>query len=117
MTKLPFPCTLELIRGDVVLGTISAHQDDAKSPWHSGAFHPSAEFEAVRSLFEDELRLLQANTEDDDAQWDDWEAAHAALHEPGLRVEATDGTYAADEILIHIKGTEAWWRNDDASES
>lgn len=117
MSKLPHPCTLELIRGDVVLGTIETRPDDGKSPWHSGAFQPSAEFESVRGLFEHELRLLQANTEDDDDQWDEWEAAHAELHGPGLRVQATDQAYAADEILIHIKGSEAWWRVDDEADA
>lgn len=113
MSKQRMPGTLNLLRGNVVLGTIEVSKGEADLPWYSGVFHASPEFEAVRGLFEQELRLLQANTTDDSAQWDDWEAVHAELHEPGIRLEATDGTYVADEILVHINGTEAWWRLEE----
>ena len=106
------PRTLQLVRGDNVLGTIEVKPGSADFPWFSGAFQPSAQFEAVRDLFEHELKLLRANTTNDSDQWDDWEAAHEELHEPGLRLEATDRSYVADEILIHIDGMEAWWRNE-----
>jgi hypothetical protein len=65
----------------------------------------------VRGLFERELLLLRANTDDDADQWDEWENVHAELHEPGIRLQSPDKSYAADEILIHIDGKEAWWRN------
>ncbi len=104
------PRTLELVRGYTLLGTIDVKPKEADQPWYSGAFHPLAEFEAVRGLFELELRLLQGNTSDDPAQWDEWEAVHAELHEPGMRLQSADKSYAADEILIHIDGKEAWWR-------
>ena len=104
--------TLELVRGDAVLGTIDVKPGEADFPWFSGVFHPTAEFELVRDLFEQELGLLRANTADDSAQWDDWEAVHAELHEPGLRLRSADESYEEDEILIHIDGSEAWWRSD-----
>ena len=63
-------------------------------------------------LFDQELRLLRANEADDSALWDDWEAVHAELHDPGIRLEATDRSYRADDILIHINGSEAWWRSE-----
>lgn len=110
MPKQQMPEILNLVRGNVVLGTIEVRKGEADFPWYSGEFHASAEFEGVRELFERELELLQANTTDDSAQWDDWEAVHAELHEPGLRLEGKDRSYDADEILIHINGTEAWWR-------
>jgi hypothetical protein len=112
MSKQQVPHTLELVRGGVVLGTIDVKPGDGDLPWRSGAFRPLPEFEAVRSLFEHELQLLRDNTTNDSAQWDDWEAAHAELHEPGLRLQAKDRSYAADEILIHIEGSEAWWRSE-----
>jgi hypothetical protein len=110
--KPQVPRTLELVRGSVVLGTIEVKPGDGDLPWRSGAFRPSAEFEAVRGLFARELQLLRDNTADDPAQWDDWEAAHAELHDPGLRLQARDKSYAADEILIHIEDSEAWWRSE-----
>ena len=112
MSKQKVPGILELVRGSVVLGTIAVKPGEGDSPWHSGAFHPSAAFEAVRGLFDHELRLLRDNTADDPAQWEAWESAHAELHEPGLRLQAADKSYAADEILIHIQGSEAWWRGE-----
>lgn len=103
---------LQLVRGTVVLGTIEVKPGRDDFPWYSGVFRPSASFEAVRDLFERELQLLRDNTTDDPGQWDDWEAVHAELHEPGLRLQSTDSSYAADEILIHIDGSEAWWRRE-----
>ena len=60
-------------------------------------------------------RLMRAREHENDlnpAQWEAWESAHAELHEPGLRLQAADKSYAADEILIHIQGSEAWWRGE-----
>ena len=113
MPTKQIPGTLELVRGDVILGTIDV-KPSGGDPWYSGAFHPSAKFEDVRGLFEHELQLLRANTADDPAQWDDWEAVNAELHEPGLRLQARDKSYVADDILIHIDDAEAWWRTDGA---
>jgi hypothetical protein len=110
VSKQQMPKTLELVRGNAVLGTIEVNAGEADLPWYSGIFQPSTEFETVRDLFRHELELLRANTTNDSAQWDDWEAVHSELHEPGLRLQAMDHSYQADEILIHIDGTEAWWR-------
>jgi hypothetical protein len=112
VSKHQMPEFLDLVRGNVVLGTIDVRKGEADFPWYSGVFHAAAEFEQVRDLFERELALLKANTSDDSAQWDDWEDVHAELHEPGLRLEARDKAYSADEILIHINGNEAWWRSE-----
>lgn len=112
MTNLQIPRTLELVRGSDVLGTIEVKPGDADLPWRSGAFRPAAEFEAVRDLFEHELRLLRNNTTNDSAQWEAWESVHAELHDPGMRLQARDQSYVADEILIHIEGSEAWWRSE-----
>lgn len=112
MPNRRLPETLELVRGNAVLGTIEVKPGEGDYPWYSGAFEPTAEYESVRGLFEQELELLRANTADDSAQWDDWEDVHAQLHEPGIRLQAPDRSYEADGILIHIDGAEAWWRND-----
>jgi hypothetical protein len=107
------PEVLDLVRGNTHLGTIEVKKGEADLPWYSGAFEPAPAFEAVRGLFERELEMLQANTDDDDAQWDDWEAVHEELHEPGLHLRSPDKAYTFGEFLIHIKGTEAWWRAPD----
>jgi hypothetical protein len=110
--KQQFPHTLQLFRGDALLGAIDVKPGDGDLPWRSGSFIPSAEFEAIRDLFDQELSLLRANEADDSALWDDWEAVHAELHDPGIRLETADKSYIADEILIHINGSEAWWRSE-----
>jgi hypothetical protein len=112
VSKQQLPGTLELVRGNAVLGTIEVKPGEGDPPWFSGVFQPTPDFEPVRHLFEEELGLLKANTNDDAAQWDDWEAVHAELHDPGLRLRSADKSYEADEILIHIDGAQAWWRTD-----
>ena len=111
MANRQLPRTLQLFRGEALLGTIDVKPGDGDLPWHTGTFHPREEFAAVRGLFDQELRLLRANEADDAALWDDWEAVHDELHEPGIRLEANDGAYTDDDLLIHINGPEAWWRS------
>lgn len=106
------PLTLELVRGKELLGTIDVKPGGADLPWHTGAFHPTAHYESVRALFERELKLLRANTEDDESQWEDWEAVNEELHAPGLRLQSKDKSFVADEIVIHISDAEAWWRRE-----
>jgi hypothetical protein len=112
MTRTSLPRTLELVRGAALLGTIDVKPGDGDFPWHSGAFHPAPGFEAVRGLFALELRMLRENSGDDEAQWEEWEDVHAELHGPGLRLQGVEDDYAQEEILIHIDGTEAWWRGE-----
>ena len=112
MSKHQLPEKLELVRGDALLGSIDVKPGEGDFPWYSGVFHPSAAFEAVRDLFEQELSLIRANISDDPSQWDEWEAVNAQLHDPGLRLQAPDKSYQASDILIHIDGAEAWWRNE-----
>ena len=107
---IQLPDTLNLVRGDTVLGTIAVNRGGADYPWFSGAFAAAPEFEEVRELFERELEMLRANSNDDPAAWDDWESVHAELHDPGLFLCAPDSSYRAEDILIHINGSEAWWR-------
>ena len=106
------PSTLNLVRGDIVLGTIAVNQTEADFPWFSGAFTAAPGFEEVRDLFERELKLLRANSTNDSKKWDDWEAVHAELHDPGISLRSPDASYTAEEILIHINGSEAWWRGE-----
>jgi len=117
MARNEIPGSLELVRGEDVLGTIDVKPGGADFPWYSGAFHPSARFDGVRALFDSELQLIRANTTDDPAQWDEWEALNARLHEPGLRLQAPDQSYVMDDILIHIDGAVAWWRSEAGLEN
>jgi hypothetical protein len=102
------PGTLDLVRGDKILGTVVVDAAACDFPWYAGSFKPTEDFEAVRELFEGELALLRANT--DDKSWDEWEAMYDELSDPGLRLQSRDGGYVADGLIIHVSGAEAWWR-------
>jgi len=112
MSTRKMPATLDLVRGEVLLGRIDVKPGRGDFPWSSGVFHPTPEFGVVRDLFAHELALLRANESDDSAQWDDWEAVYDKLVEPGLKLRTADGGYEEGDLLIHIEGTEAWWRNE-----
>lgn len=104
------PKSLELVRGGALLGTIEVNPAHSDFPWYGGTFKPSDRYEAVRDLFERELHLLRVNQDDDSAQWEEWESIYAELSEPGLLLQSPDGSYVADELLIHVDGVDVWWR-------
>ncbi len=102
------PTELQLLRGDVLLGTITLDPSRSDFPWHAGVFAPSEHFAEVRPLFERELHFLNTNTGDE--HWDAWEEVWTAISKPGLRLLAPDGIEFTSDPLIHIEGTKTWWR-------
>jgi hypothetical protein len=112
MANRKLPPSLDLLRGEVLLGRIDVKPGGADGPWSSGTFHPAPQFASVRDLFARELALLKANENDDAAQWDDWEAVYDELAAPGLRLFTEEaGGAGHEELIIHIDGAEAWWRD------
>lgn len=92
--------------GDALLGAIDVAGGDF--PWLNGRLVPTAEFERFRSLFEDELRLLDHV----DDSIDEWEAAYGRIRDSGISLMHPDG-HAAAEFLLHIDGSQAWFRWSD----
>ena len=82
MSKHELPATLELY-GKCGPGHHRGERGRVRAAVVHGAFHPAEEFELARDLFDHELGLLRANTADDAAQWDDWEAVHASCTSRG----------------------------------
>jgi hypothetical protein len=115
MAPQTVPKSLELLRGGALLGTIELDAAHSDFPWYGGTFKPSSAYEAVRDLFERELEILRANKDDDNAQWDEWESIYAELSEPGLHLQSADGSYMAGELLIHVDGSNVWWRESPES--
>jgi hypothetical protein len=76
-------------------------------PWLHARLEPEAPFEEVRPMFEEELRLLD-HLDVDPASW---EAAWRRIRQ-ALDLIAPDGR-AVPEFLLHIDGTQAWWRWSD----
>lgn len=96
--------TYKLIRGGIVLGLVTHESDD--QPYHLGTFAPTAAFEGVRAMFEQEISLLES--EGPTAGWRD---ARARIDGPGVALEPHQavGKVIIDPFL-HIKGSEVWWR-------
>jgi len=93
-----------LIRGTKNLGTITHISDDF--PWHQGSFNPTENFEDVKQLFDEELRIVES----DDLDNDKWENIWSKIIEPGLRLVSLDQNKEMNDFLIHIDGEETRWR-------
>lgn len=93
-----------LVRGETLLGTVTHHATKDDFPWWGGVFEPTPAFDGVRPLFDDELRLLNAD------QMDEWAIVLEQIERPGLRLEPLDGSSPITELLIHIDGAKTWWR-------
>ena len=94
---------LELRRGAALLGVLSYQNTD--QPFFGYRFEPTALFSEVQPLFDEELRLLNAE------EMDAWELAYNKIDALGLTLEPTDGGAAIREFILHIEGSEAWFRH------
>ncbi len=96
-----------LRRGYERLGTLEIVGID--QPWFMCKFEATPAFEPFRPLFDEELKLLEQER-DDDKDWADWETAYSRIDELGLCIGALDGGNDITEFLLHIKGEEARFR-------
>ena len=78
---------------------------DADFPWLHATVRPGPNFDVLRPLFDDEVRLPQ---DDDDVAW---ETAYDRIRQ-AVSLIAPDGQ-AVPEFLLHIDGQDAWWRWSD----
>lgn len=95
----------QLVRGDELLADLVVTGGDF--PWLSAQVRPTAEFEEVRPLFEEELRRLDHLDEDPGP----WETAYRRIRQ-AVCLLAPDGR-PVPEFLLHIEGHDAWWRWSD----
>lgn len=94
----------KLIRGGIVLGLVTHESDD--QPYHFGTFTPTNAFDRVRDLFEQEITLLES-----EGATGDWRDARNRIDEPGLTLEPYEAVgKAIFAPLLHIKGSDVWWR-------
>jgi hypothetical protein len=91
-----------LYRGEQLLGTLTYASSDM--PWEHGTFEPTPAFEEFRPLFDRELALLNAD------RMDEWEEAWSEIEELGLHLKRGPASKAIDEFLLHVDGSNAWWR-------
>jgi hypothetical protein len=102
--------TLKLMRGDVQLGVLTLY--DLDQPWFYCHFEPEPAFEQVRPLFAAEQELLNDDSGtdfDEDADEDAWVRAYQDIQRLGLLLIPDVGE-VIDDFLLHIDGTEAWFR-------
>lgn len=81
---------------------------DGGFPWLTAVVHPLTGFEAVAPLFRDELRELDDLADEESPQW---AAAYNAIRAQTTLLDPRGN--AVPEYLLHIDGSEAWWRWDD----
>lgn len=104
---LPAMWFLRLDRED--LGTLT--WTDTDQPFHNYRFEAKPAYERVRLVFEEELRLLNAD------RMDEWPAAYQRVLATGIRVENSDGSVRLLEFILHIEGDRAWMRHLPQGES
>lgn len=78
--------------------------DGGDWPWEEARVDASEAFEALRPMFAEETRLLDA----DDPSWDD---AYIEIRR-NFTLLGPDGR-PTPEFLLHIEGDRAWWRYSD----
>ena len=96
------PTELHLKRREELLGVL--HCYDLDMPWFKGRFEAAAGFSEVRQLFEDELKLLDAD------QMDDWQIAYERINALGLKLIDVQTNEEIIEFVLHVRETEAWLR-------
>jgi hypothetical protein len=94
---------LQLERGEELLGNLRAYDTDFS--WVIYKFEPTELFQAVKPLFEGELKLL--NADDMDA----WETSYSRIGALGLRLVYVGKGGETNEFILHIEGDEAWFRS------
>jgi Ser/Thr protein kinase RdoA (MazF antagonist) len=86
----------------------SLHVTEADFPWLRARVEPAPGFDAVAPLLAEESRLADAL---DDGVSAEWEAAHDRVR-AATRLTRPDGR-DVPEYLLHVDGSEAWWRCGD----
>ena len=97
-----------LFQGETLVGEI--YVTDADFPWHNGRFLPQDKFESVRSLFDEELALIEQKGE---LGSQEWEPLYRQITNTVTLVKP-DGT-PPTAFLLHIKDNRAWFRWTDVS--
>jgi hypothetical protein len=92
----------QIVRDDELLADLVVTGGDF--PWLNARVRPTAAFEEVRPLFEEELRRLD-HLDDDPAPW---EAAYRRIRQAVSLLGP--GGRPVPEFLLHMKGADAWWR-------
>lgn len=94
-----------IFRGGQLVADLVVYGGDF--PWLNARVFPKEGFEEIRPIFEEELRRLDAY----DDNIEGWEDAYRRVR-VAVSLAAPDG-HLVREFILHIDGTEAWWRWTD----
>jgi hypothetical protein len=89
---------LKLYRGNILLGSFD-HIAPFYFPWYQADFHPTLEFEPYRSLFDEELRLLES-----EGATDAWAAAYEEIDDLQLTLVDTQQSRTTEIFVLHMEG-------------
>lgn len=92
-----------LMQKDVILGELSNPNLDM--PVFFCTFRARPEFEQIRPLFDEELRLLNEEV------MDEWETAYRRIDALKLRLKPKDGGRSIRRFILHVEGEMAWFRS------
>ena len=95
----------QLCQGDQVVADLVVTGSDF--PWLEARLEPRAGFEALRPLFEEDLKLVELIDDEPEA----WEAVYDRIRTT-CSLRYPDGR-TVPEFLLHIDGVDAWWRWHD----
>lgn len=92
---------LELYRGNILLAVLSNIQL-YDWPWYRCIFQPTLAFESYRSLFDQELELLE-----DKGATEEWDAAYEKIENLGLTLSDPGQEKTTKLFLLHVNGETA----------
>jgi hypothetical protein len=95
-----------LVAGDDLVGVIVVVERNF--PWISGTFEATATFDRFADLFRREIELVEADL---DRELPEWEHVYRSIRQ-SLQLLRPDGSIVP-EFLLHIHGSEAWFRYSD----
>lgn len=96
----------QLRQKDILLGTLRSYDFDF--PWINCKFEPTEAFQAVKPLFDEEVRLIN------DEDMENWETVYLRIDELNLKLINVENDNVIDDFLLHIENDEAWFRYIDS---
>ena len=94
--------TWQLQCDGILLGTLTLRE--LSQPWFFCAFAPTQLYEGYQQLFENEVKML------DTGIIKQWEKAYKPIEKLNLRLYSNKNNKYLPKCLLHIDGSEAWFR-------
>lgn len=98
---------LQLKQGSAILGNL--HLVKVDQPWFFCKFTPTADFREFEELFHREVTLLNTGFVNK-SQEEEWDAVVDTIDTLNLTLEDKNDKTTIKDFLLHIDGSEAWFR-------